>query len=126
MNGSMSTGSGVTCAGYSVVGRGSGTDNRYIAGNYANIYLPVGVSAANPAYTSNYSPIFTGLPYNFYIASSPMPNDFGVYFHYANNTMARGDKIIVSAGSEEWEILSVANNGTQTTGASACFLARVV
>lgn len=129
LNGSTSTGNNLTVAGFSGCGRGSASQANnmgFTSTAFSNIYLPVGLNAANSAYTSNYSPIFTGLPYSFYIASSPMPNDFGVYFHYANNTMARGDKIIVAAGSEEWEILSVANNATQTTGASACFLARVV
>lgn len=128
LNGHTTIGSNITVAGFGGSGRGTGQSPnlQYSSANFPTIYLPIGTTAVNPAYTSNYSPIFTGLPYNFYIASSPMPSDFGVYFHFANNTMARGDKIIVSAGSEEWEILSVANNATQTTGASACFLARVV
>ena len=87
--------------------------------------LPVGFSDANPAYSSNYAPVFHSLPYCLYTADT-LPTDFGVCMHYANNTIGFGDKMIVTAGVEEWEVLTVANNTTITTGATPLFLARVV
>ena len=90
------------------------------------IVLPLASSASNPAYAADSSPIFTGLPYSFYVPSKSLPSDFGIYGHFGANTMTRGDKIIVSTGTEEWDILSVTNTGSSPTGPSPCFLARVV
>jgi hypothetical protein len=89
------------------------------------IPLPTGFNNANPAYTSDVVPVFTGLDFWPYLTDA-MPSDFGISFHYANNTMTVQDKLIVTSGTEEWEMLSVSNSGTVTTGASPMFLARVV
>jgi hypothetical protein len=89
------------------------------------IPLPTGFNNANPAYTTDVIPVFTGLNYWAHLTSA-MPSDFGVSFHYANNTMAIQDKLIVTASTEEWEMLAVTNNAIITTGASPMFLARVV
>jgi hypothetical protein len=90
------------------------------------VIAPMGNSTANPAYSANFSPVFTGLPHSHYISTPNMAADFGIAFHYADNTMVRGDKLIVTASVEEWEIMRVSNNATVTSGASPMFLARVV
>jgi hypothetical protein len=95
-------------------------------GSGACVIVPNGFSAANPAYSSNFSPVFTQMPFSAYISTPHLASDFGIAFHYANNTMVRGDKLIVTASVEEWEILAVNNNSTVTSGASPMFLARVV
>lgn len=92
----------------------------------APIIVPMGNSTANPAYASNFSPVYTGMAYSHYISTPNMAADFGIAFHYADNTMVRGDKLIVTASVEEWEILRVSNNATATQGASPLLLARVV
>jgi hypothetical protein len=101
--------------------------NNSVAGNGASplVRLPVHFNNTNPAYSADSSPVFHSLPYSGYVTST-LPADFGIAFHYPQNTMSRGDKLIVSAGVEEWEILDRANNATVTTGASSLFLARVV
>jgi hypothetical protein len=101
--------------------------NNSSAGNGVSphIRLPVYFNNTNPAFTADASPVFHSLPYSGYVTST-LPADFGVAFHYPQNTMSRGDKLIVSAGVEEWEIMDRANNATVTTGASPLFLARVV
>lgn len=91
----------------------------------AGVVLPIGFNNANPAYTTDVIPVFTGLNYWAHLTDA-MPSDFGISFHYANNTMTAQDKLIVTSGTEEWEMLSVSNNGTITTGASPMLLARVV
>jgi hypothetical protein len=92
---------------------------------HPSVLLPVWFNNTNPAYSADSSPVFHSLPYCPYVESS-LPTDFGVAFHFPQNTMSRGDKLIVSAGVEEWEILSRANNATINTGASPLFLARIV
>jgi hypothetical protein len=88
--------------------------------------LPIYEASVNPAFSSDVNPVHTCLPTSFYMTNSNMPSDLGIIFHYANNTMIAGDRFIVSAGVEEWEILRVANNSTALTGASAAIVARVV
>jgi hypothetical protein len=55
-----------------------------------------------------------------------MPADFGISFHFANNIMSVQDKLIVTAATEEWEMIAVANASGTNAQASALFLARVV
>lgn len=101
----------------------AGTGNFAPAGS--KIVIPVGSPGANPAYSQNYVPICSDLPWTPF-SSSPLATDFGVYMHYANNTLNFEDRFVVDPGVEEWEILYCANNPTVTTGASPTFLARVV
>jgi hypothetical protein len=87
--------------------------------------LPVGKTSANPAFTSDYIPICTGLQWSPFTPTL-LASDFAVYMHYANNTIGYGDKFVVSAGTEEWQVIAAANNATLNDGASPVFLARVV
>jgi hypothetical protein len=89
------------------------------------ILLPIGFNNTNPAYSTDAIPVFTGFSYWAYLTDTA-PSDFGLSFHYANNTMTVQDKLIVTASTEEWEMLSVANNTTVTTCPSPMLLARVV
>jgi hypothetical protein len=87
--------------------------------------LPVGKNSANPAFPTDYIPICTDLPWSPWTPTR-LADDFAVYMHYANNTIAYGNKFVVQAGINEWETLSFANNTVINDGASATFLARVV
>ncbi len=92
----------------------------------APIFLPVGFTAVNPAFTTNSNPVFTGAQYSDYLFES-LPDDFGISMHYANNNMVLQDTLVVSAGVEEWELVSFSNNPNGgTEGASPLFLARIV
>lgn len=88
------------------------------------VAVPYGFNNANPAYTTNYTPVINGYSYSNYTGSI-MPADFGVYFDYSTTTFAFGDRIVVSAGVEEWEVYAFANN-TDASSASALIVARVV
>jgi hypothetical protein len=95
--------------------------------NYAttfSVLVPYGFNNANPAYTANYLPVINGYSYSNYTTSS-MPGDFGIFFNYGVTAFAFGDRIVVSAGVEEWEVYSFANN-TNADSASALIVARVV
>jgi hypothetical protein len=89
------------------------------------IILPNNFSGTNPAFTSNSNPVFHSMPFMPYITES-LPSDFGLTFHYATNSFSQGDTFVVSAGTEEWEVLDFAANTSAVTGASPLFLARMI
>jgi hypothetical protein len=107
---------------YTCFGNASNTGNNY-TGLVSTAILPVYFNNTNTSYSTDSIPVFSGLPYSAY-ANEALPSDFGIGFHFANNTMAPLDTFTVSAGSEVWDVLAVANSGTITTGASAMILAR--
>jgi hypothetical protein len=86
------------------------------------VMLPIGINLNNPAYSADSSPVMTGFPPTLYINES-MPADFGIASNYVGNTMAVLDTFTVTAGTEVWEILSVANS-SGSNGASPMFMAR--
>lgn len=91
----------------------------------AAVALPIGKNSANPAYTNDYSPICTNLPWSPWTPTR-LADDFGVYMHYPDNDTAYADRFVVQAAINEWEVLNWANNTVVNDGASSSFLARVV
>ena len=89
----------------------------------SGIVLPIGFNGTNGAYSTNSSPVFHSLPYSQWITTT-MGSDFGVTMLYTANTLGIYDTITVSAGTEVWEVMAFANNGTITTGATPVMLAR--
>ncbi len=88
--------------------------------------LPYGMTLSVPEYAANEFPVCAGLSSSLYIVDN-LPSDFGVAAHYADRTMTAQDTFVVTLGSEEWEIIDVANTaGTTALSASPMFLARVV
>jgi len=114
---------------YSYLGAGNvsnSTTNVSASTPNNDIYMPLGFNNTNPEYATDVIPVFTGVNYWPYL-SEAMPSDFGISFHYANNTMAVRDKLIVTATTQEWEMIQVANSSSSAgTGASPMFVARVV
>jgi hypothetical protein len=110
--------------------QGSGNVNNSITNNIAasstSILVPTAFNNTNPLFTTDVVPVFTSVNYWSYL-NEAMPLDFGISFHYANNTMVVRDKLIVTAASEEWEMIAVSNASfTGGTYASPMFVARVV
>ena len=92
--------------------------------------LPIGRNAANPAYSTDYTPICSNLPWNLWTPTR-LANDFGLYAQYNTaapdvNVIALGSKIIVQSTVNEWETLQFANNSNLIQGATPMFLARVI
>jgi hypothetical protein len=92
--------------------------------------LPIGRNAANPAYSTDYTPICSNLPWNLWTPTR-LANDFGIYVQYNTaapdvNPISLGTKIIVQTTVNEWETLQFANSGVLITGATPIFLARVI
>jgi hypothetical protein len=88
------------------------------------IILPNAFTNTNPAFTSNVTPVFTGLNYWAYL-NEAMPSDFGIASYYLSTTLAVRDRLIVTAATEEWEMINITNNSA-VTRASGMFVARVV
>ena len=97
--------------------------NNIISSIFSGVMLPTAFTNTNPALAADYIPVFTGPTASPYMA--PLPTDFGVAAYYASNAMTAQDTLVVTAGTEEWEMLSVANNTTTDSG-RLLFLARVV
>jgi hypothetical protein len=114
---------------YSYFGAGSeaGGNNfpNWTASNCAATPLPVGENSANPAYTSDYVPVCSNIPWNLWTPTR-LADDFGVYMRYDANDIALGDRFVVQAAVNEWEVLDFANNAVLNDGASASFLARII
>ena len=92
--------------------------------------LPIGRNAANPAYSTDYTPICSNLPWNLWTPTR-LANDFGLYVQYNTaapdvNVIALGTKIIVQSTVNEWEVLQFFNNSALIVGATPMFLARVI
>lgn len=125
----------INCCMQSYVGAGlTSTDNLYSSnlpdvaystGRMSSFLLPVGKNAANPAFASDYIPICSDLGWSPWTPTA-LANDFGIYMHYAANTIGYGNRFVVQSGINEWEVIGFSNNQYVTFGASATFLARVV
>lgn len=89
------------------------------------IILPNNFTSNNPAFPSNSNPVYHSMPFMPYINEN-LPSDFGITFQYATNNFSVGDRLIVSAGLEEWEVVNYAGNASAVTGASPLFVARMV
>jgi hypothetical protein len=86
--------------------------------------MPFGFNAANPAFTTDYNPIYTGIRHLSTVAAN-LPADFGITASRTNNTNAIQDTITVTPGVEVWEVLTFFNASAITNAAaSSLFLAR--
>jgi hypothetical protein len=88
------------------------------------VSVPYGFNNVNPEYATNFTPVINGYTYSVYSRDS-MPVDFAIAFAYGTTSYSFGDKIIVNAGVEEWEICGFANN-INADAASSLLLSRVV
>jgi hypothetical protein len=89
------------------------------------VILPNNFTGTNPAFTTNSNPIYHSMPFMPYVAEN-LPLDFGITFQYASNTFSQGDRLIVAAGVEEWEVLDFDENASAVVGASPIFVARMI
>jgi hypothetical protein len=116
----------LTTLGYVVFGNWpNNTDNFIGYSEFSRfVFVPYGFNSSNPAYTANNTPVINGYSYSNYTTSN-MPADFGIFFNFGATAFAFGDRVVVSAGVEEWEVYGFANN-IGSEAASALIVARVV
>jgi hypothetical protein len=106
-----------------------GNANNDAPGNYnvgfaSAIETPAGLNNTNPAYATDYVPVLFGISYSPYV-NTPLPADFAIYFPFTTTQFSFGDSVVISAGTEEWEVLAFANNN-QATSPNPLLLARIV
>ncbi len=89
-----------------------------------HVFVPYGFNNTNTAYATNYFPVINGYSYSNYVTNN-MPADFGIFFNYGTTSFSFGDRIVVTASVEEWEVIDFANN-TAADNASALIVTRVV
>jgi hypothetical protein len=100
-----------------------GNSNQSAPGNVdneANIRLPTALTNTHTGLASDYTPVFTSIQYSPY--APVLPADFALCAYYASTSVGSQDTFIVTAGVEEYEVLTVANGST----GSILFLARTV
>jgi len=90
----------------------------------ATIMVPVGLSSVNPAYSTNYIPVLFGPSYSPYV-NERLPDDFAIYFPLTATQFAYGSRVVIAAGTEEWEVLEFKNNSSNSSP-NPLLLARVV
>jgi hypothetical protein len=88
--------------------------------------LPGWTTDANPSAGSDFNPVFNGIRLTS-AHSTDLPADFGVSSIKNSNILAIQDNATVTAGVEEYEILTFANSGSQSgITSNPVFLARIV
>lgn len=92
--------------------------------NEPAIAVPYGFAGINSNFTTNYTPVVFGYSYSPYVQQS-MPNDFGIQFNFTLASFSFGDRVVVTTGTEEWEVLAF-SNGNSLSQSSPLLLARVV
>lgn len=91
--------------------------------SWSGLWLPVAHVNTQTGLTQTHSPVFTNPPASPYMAA--MPSDFGVVCYWESNAMAIQDRLIVTAGLEEWEMITIAGSSFSDAG-RVLFMARVV
>jgi hypothetical protein len=113
----------LTYAAYAVSAT-TGTGQDRALTNSSEVLVPYGFNDANPAFTSDFTPVLNGCSFSPYLTNA-LPLDLGIHFPFTTTAFSFADKIIVDAGVEEWEVLDFANNN-QATASNPLLVARVV
>ena len=67
-------------------------------------WLPSALTNTHTGLAADYTPIFTSIQCSPYLPA--LPAEFGITGYFANTAIATGDTFIVSAGTEEYEVLA--------------------
>lgn len=115
---------GTTLARYESLGNASNSASNFSVPRDGCIETPAGLNNTNPAYATDYVPVLFGISYSPYV-NTPLPADFAIYLPFTATQFSFGDNVVISAGTEEWEVLAFANNN-QTISPNPLLLARMV
>lgn len=90
------------------------TDNLADGSSSMSIVLPTAFVNTNSSLAADHTPVFTSVLASPYLPA--MPSDFGIAPYYASNTIAVQDTLVVTATTEEWEMLRVVTNSNTDAG----------
>ena len=114
-----------TLACYGAFGNVSGGSFQNQSTSQDPTWLPTAFTNTNSALSADYTPVFTSIQCSPYLP--PLPADFAMAAYYASTAIGTGDTFVVSAGTEEYEVLrSSASSSTASGSAVILFLARTV
>lgn len=114
-----------TLASYGAFGNVSGNANSNQSTAQDPTWLPTAFTNTNSALSADYTPVFTSIQCSPYLP--PLPADFAIAPYYASTAIGTGDTFVVSAGTEEYEVLRAQTSGSTTSGSAVTlFLARTV
>jgi hypothetical protein len=117
--GALTVGIAYVCQG----NQGPSTQNLVVGMSNVAITLPTAHVNTNSSLAADHTPVFTSILASAYLPA--MPSDFGVTAYYASNAIAVQDTLVVTAASEEWEMMTVSNNSNTNAG-RLMLLARTV
>jgi hypothetical protein len=121
----ITTGTDQVLMSYSAVGNVNNTTvNRFDGFTSVSIILPTAHVNTNSALAANHTPVFTSVLASAYLPA--LPSDFGIAPYYASNVIAIQDTLVVTAASEEWEMIRVVNNASNVDAGRIMLLARTV
>lgn len=130
LRGSTSVGGFTTTASpfllqYSAMGNANSTTAN-ITNNVSGsrIWLPTAHVNTNSGLAADHTPVFTSIIGSPYMPA--LPSDFGIAPYYASNVFTVQDTLVVAAATEEWEIITASNNGSNTDAGRVMLLARIV
>lgn len=107
---------------YAAFGNANGSTSNWVTGD-PSIWLPTANINTHSGLAANHIPVFTSPSISPYM--SVLPNDFGIGSYYASSSMVVQDTLVVTASSEEWEMLTLGIN-TNTDASRIMLLARTV
>ena len=88
---------------YGTIGRVSNAITSNTDETSVTTWLPTALTETHTGLAANYSPVFTSIQCTPYLPA--LPADFGLTTYYASNSVVVGDTFIVSAGTEEYEVI---------------------
>ena len=110
---------------YASIGNVSGNGASNTQESFINTLIPTAFTNTHTGLAADYTPVFTAIQCSPYLPA--LPADFAMTSYYASTAITIGDTFIVSAGTEEYEVIMTAGPSFSGTGASVLvFLARTV
>ena len=110
---------------YASMGNVAGQGASNTEESYITTWLPTARTNTHTGLAADYTPVFTSIQCSAYLPA--LPADFAMTSYYASTAIANGDTFIVSAGTEEYEVILASKPSSSATNASPLiFLARTV
>lgn len=82
--------------------------------NLRTILIPAGRTTINTSLSENQVPLVTNILMTPYFPA--LPSDFGIASYIDNITLAVGDTLVVTSGSNEWDMIEVAASSSSAVG----------
>jgi hypothetical protein len=110
---------------YSAFGNVSAGGTSNVIESQPITWLPVAMANTNTALAADHTPVYTSILCSPYLPV--LPADFAMTAYYASTAITTGDTLVVTASSEEYEVVTTAGGTVSTAGsATTALLARTV